>query len=290
MDWHLVILGQVLLSSFFILLTRHILSTYPKSAQQVNLITSICVAVCGVVAGILTEASLIQLNAVAQNWPLLCLEGTCFAISTLYALKTVEHSDSGTAAIFSTLNTVSAITVATIVLGEGLSWLQLCGASIILFATLVVLYDGRPKKQQRNITLAFVYAIITAVFFSAATTTEKHLLGQMSTASYFVFGWGVQGLAATIIYRLKRPSRPVTNARFVTLATVAGLTRGLAGFLFISALIIANNLSVVSTLSSLKVVTTALLGVIILKEQSHIARKMTAAFFAMLGVALILTR
>src|SRR5262249_16920701 len=149
-------------------------------------------------------------------------------------------------------------------------------------------------RQERQFwTVGLGLSLLAAVFFGMATTNEKFLLNHMNLTSYLVFGWGTQVLVAFIFSWLigRRKGYAEIRARKpYALLGLGGLIRAVSGLTFVLALVVIDNLSVVSALSGLKVIIAALLGWLVLREGQFALRKLGASMVAAIGVVIMFWR
>lgn len=225
----------------------------------------------------------------AEWWPLLILTSVAFGLQNVTIFWVLRYMDAAISSLMGMLSIVAVVVMATIVLGEGLTWQQLGGAALIVTSIGYVLSAKVNASERRHWTIGLILSIVTAVLLGVGATGEKYLLGQMELGSYLVWGWGLQWALIFGTSLLYRPSQyklvlKASNAKLLGAATAA---RTLGALGFVTSQLIINNLSKVAVFSGLKVIFVAILGVLILHERQFMRRKILAAAAAAVGVAVM---
>ena len=290
MPWPLLMLFQNMFSASFALFSRSIAKNIKQAHFQINAVIFTVILLSGS-SWALSQGG-IDIRYLTNNLPIFIFAGICFAITNIASYRVFEYTDAAIASIMSTLNTLAAVIIGTIALGEGLSTRQIIGA-ILLFSAIWLVLSTKVKPEKRGRWLTGLgFSLIAALFFGIATSTEKHLLNSMSTANYILFGWGFQWLASMTLRLMFRPGQWKKLYRSTQLKKVigAGFIRAGGGFLFIFSLVSANNVSVISVLAGVKAIFVVVLGASLLKEKEYMTTKMQGALLAMTGIAVMLWR
>lgn len=290
MPWPLLMLFQNMFSASFALFSRSIAKNIKQAHFQINAVIFSVILLTGS-SWALSQGG-IRLSNLQSNLPIFIFAGICFAITNVASYRVFEYTDAAIASIMSTLNTVAAVVIGTIVLGEGLNPKQIVGA-ITLFSAIWLVLSTKVKPEKRGRWLVGLgFSLIAALFFGIAISTEKFLLNSMSTADYILFGWGFQWLASislSIVFR-REQWRKLFKSTQLKKVIGAGFIRAGGGFLFIFSLVSANNVSIISVLAGVKAIFVVVFGALLLKERDYLTIKMQGALLAMAGIAVMLWR
>jgi uncharacterized membrane protein len=160
----------------------------------------------------------------------------------------------------------------------------------LLLSIVVIAFAKETKKRHKNLLIALLLSMPASICFGFAIAGEKHLLNQLGTPTYAFVGIGMQLLWLVILAMFYRRDqfKHFKDRIFRKRVMIMGSVRAGAGLLFVLALVGANNASLIGVLSGLKIILTAILGAILLKEVMFIKRKLLAAVIASIGVGLLL--
>lgn len=288
MPWQALILLQNLFSAFNTLVLRAVAKKVKNAHFQVVAVMFCIIILSGWIYGLSMGG--IQWHYLSRYLLLFIMGGFGFSLSNVGSYKALEYADAGIATIFSTLNTLAAIILSTLLIKEGLSGLQALGVAILLSSIWYIMSTNVKKSEKDNWLLCLMFSIFAAVCFGFAMTTEKYLLNHMSTPTYITIGWSFQGLAAlsfSFIFN-RNMWRKLFNKEVFKLVVGAGMLRVTAGFLLIFSLTLANNLSIISALAAVRIIFVVLLAAIFLNERKLFARKLVGALVAVAGIAVLL--
>jgi drug/metabolite transporter (DMT)-like permease len=287
MDAVTIILVQNTAAALFAIVSRKLAPQLPHAYFQVNAIVISLMYIAGLIwAGI---AGGVQVSLLWQWLPWLLAGGVAFAMTNAISFKVFQHVDAAIATLLSTFNIIAAIAISTMVIHEGLTWRTASGALLIMGASWLVLSAHVGKQERHSWTIGLALSVLAAVFFGMATVNEKFLLNNMNLSSYLVWGWGAQVLTAIMLSLLisRRGFREIARQKPYRLLGAAGAIRAVSGLAFVLALVVIDNLAVVSALSGLKVILAAAFGLLFLGEGQFATRKLLAAAMAAIGIAVM---
>lgn len=219
--------------------------------------------------------------------------GLAFALTSVATYKSLTYVDAAVGTIIYALNAVTTTGLAVFTLHEGLSALQVFGGVILVAAitySLLAVHARGNRRSLHNLLYGLGYALIAAVFYAIAIVNEKWLLGQMSAATYVVFGWGWQMLAAVVVGVLLQPKRFKQIWRPQSLGWIAsmGMLRGVAGAAFVLAEVRSNNVSLVSVIANFRLIIVMILGAWLLKERDRLRQKAVGALASLAGLTMLM--
>jgi drug/metabolite transporter (DMT)-like permease len=295
MPWQLLMIFQNLLAAVFAIYSRRLALKFKHATIPFNLLTYAVIAASGIIYALLHGVLSIRPQIFVDHIGFFALAGVCFAITNILSYVVFQYVDAAIASLLSTFNIIAAVILATIVLGEGLTPIQIVGGMVLIAGMEVILTINMGRYRHEKLVQAVLLSALAGIFFAFATTIEKHLLNEVPLSTYLVFGWGFQFLGVCAIAllfgrKLKSNFGLLRQAKFYRIALPASLIRMFGGLLFIYSLKLSNNLSIISVLSGLKIILAALLGAYFLKERSYMGRKLEAAGIAMAGIALLYWR
>ncbi len=292
MPWQLVMLFQNTLAAVFAVNARTIAMRFPRATLPFNLLIYFTIATSGLIYAVVHGWGQVSWAALGHYLPFFILGGLAFAATNIISFVVFQYVDAAIATLLSTFNIIAAVALSTVVLQEGLDWRQATGAAVLIAGMELVLTINISRYKHKRMVHAVMLSLLAAGFFAVATTTEKYLLNHVNLSTYLTFGWGFQfagvlAMAALLGRRAKADWSLLASKRFYQFALPASVIRMSAGMLFVFSLKLANNLSVISVLSGLKVIFAALLAACLLRERDYLPRKLEAAGLATLGIALL---
>lgn len=171
-------------------------------------------------------------------------------------------------------------------IGDKVSFTQLVGVAVIIASSVIVSYklsrDSRAGVSSRYILLAFIASMVVAY----AHLSERIALGLVSPATYIVFGWGIQAIGLVLLSLWFVRKTHIDYHQLLSFIAI-GLMRGLAGICVVYAVASTQNITVVSSLLAVKVVSVALASYVVLGERSHAYVRMGGAIAVLSGICLI---
>jgi hypothetical protein len=232
----------------------------------------------------------ISLASALAYAPQIILSSVAFTIWNALTFLVFRYVDAAIGSLFTTLNLVAVVIISSLTINETLTSMQLVGAVVLFAAILIVLLSHLSKAKRHRWEIGLILTIIGSLAFGAAIASEKYLLDQIGLPTYGVFGFGVQVFMLVILALLFRPKHFALykNSSFVKNVIGLGVVRAGAGLLFVIALVMADNASLVGVLSGLKIIITAILAGVFLHETQLMGRKLVAAMVAFVGVGLMM--
>lgn len=289
MPWQLLMLFQNLLSASFALLSRKINNKIKGAHFQVIALVFSVIIVFGLIFALPRDG--FQPRYLFDNIELFIFAGVCFGLTNIASYKVFHYLDAGVATILSTLNTLAAVIVATILIQEGLTLKQAIGAFILMLGIWLIMSIHLRKNEKNRWIVGLTLSVVAAFFFGLATTTEKYLLNIMPLPVYILFGWGFQWLAVMTLSLVNKSKwRNLIKNPVLKSVLLAGFVRALAGFMFILALIKSDNVSIIAVLSGVKAIFVVILADLILNERKHLVKKIESALLVTVGIVIMLIK
>ncbi|OGL29957.1 hypothetical protein A3D14_00495 [Candidatus Saccharibacteria bacterium RIFCSPHIGHO2_02_FULL_47_12] len=223
-----------------------------------------------------------QLRGKALELGLLALvcavSGAAYFVSYFSAQK---HVDAGVSTLVSNVYTPVTIVIATLFLNEGLEALQIIGTLFLLFAMLLVSKKHRLGKF--SFDKYFWLVVISGIALGICLSAERALMKTTGFTAGTLLSWWSQvaGLGiASYIWK----SHTTYNLRDTA---ITGGLRFLQALSWVILLQVVGNLSVVSSVTTFKVVVVFAAAAIILKERQDMTRKIIGSIIAVVGLLLM---
>ena len=197
-----------------------------------------------------------------------------------------------TVALFQTIFQIHAVTAAAlgwIFLGEGLTGIQIIGGALLLTGAVLAAQSYKQEKKVKLKNSAVFIAILASISLGAGIFAEKVALSSVSLGAYFIIGYALQVVAiCAIAYKdlRKLDFKSLSKTEWVD-AGKMGVLNAVLGFFFIYALNTADNVALVSLVSTFQMPLIAAAGYFILKEK-EVGWKLSLAIITAF-VGLILT-
>ncbi len=288
MPWLYVMVLQNTAAAVFALQSRKLATRFKGAHYQVLSIVFGVLYATGLLFVVTTQQPIAFMPDTIY-WGRMLLGGILFGSWAVLSYKVFTYVDAAIASLLSTLNIVAVVIVSTLFLHESLTVRQLFGALLLLASMLVILSRKVSKTKRTQWTNGLLLSLLASSTYGFAIANEKWLLNHIGIGTYAVYGLGLQWLALLVLSLLFGANRyfELNNKAFLKEVSIAGLSRGLAGLLFLYTMINANNASLVSVLSGFKVIIAALIAAMFLGETEFMRYKLMAAVVAFLGVAIL---
>lgn len=201
----------------------------------------------------------------------------CF-VASYTAQKKVESSVS---TIVTNIYTPVTIVLASLLLHESLTPPQICGTILLLVSMVII--SKKHKIGRFGFDRYFWMMLSAGVMLGISITAERALQKISGFTAGTLMSWWSQVLflgIATLIWRAK-------NTYSLKEIGITGLLRFLQSLSWVVLIFIVGNLSVVSAVTTFKVVIIFLAAALILGERDDLLRKSIGSIIAMVGLFLM---
>jgi drug/metabolite transporter (DMT)-like permease len=222
---------------------------------------------------------------------LLCICAGSMALSGWLAFRAIKLLPIIAYQTISRFTSVVSIALGWIILSEGLSFVQLIGAAVLLLAAILVIWA--PARNiatlQRKVHFqAVILTLLAATMSGISLVTEKGILGHMQPGGVLIVGWGSQTIAMLLL-ALKDANRQNLH-RFgineIKWSTLLGLAAGTSGVFYVYALSRSDNISLIISLTAITLPLIALGARLLLKERENEKILWTSLLISFLGLLL----
>lgn len=262
-------------------LQRRWLAVNRREESQIALAfhTLLIISVCGLILLFFSPFSLHGNGFHIAMLSVVCaISGALFILGSYTAQK---HVDAGVTNLVVNVYTPVSIILATLFLDEKLKGAQIIGTMLLLIAVVVV--SKKHRLGRFKFDRYFLMMFLSGVMLGIAISAERGLMKTTGFTAGTLISWWSQCLALGILMLVTR-SRTVYSIRD-TLAT--GGLRFLQAISWVTLLNAVGNLSVVSSVTTFRVVTVFSAAAIWLHETEDMKRKIIGCLIALVGLLLM---
>ena len=201
------------------------------------------------------------------------------ALGTQYIAQ--RHVEAGLTSLVGNLYTPTAIILASLFLHERLKHLQILGTIILLFS--VVLLSNKHRLSRWRLDRYFWLMVLSGISLGIVLTTERALIKSNGITSGTWISWGSQALFLAIV-AFGSKSKSQYNIRDTA---VTGILRFFQQVSWVILVTVVGNLSLVSAITTFKIVLIFVTAAIFLKEREDLKRKVAGSIIAVVGLLLM---
>ncbi len=260
---------------------RWLSTTKREQSSQINLAfhTTLIVAILGLILPIFS-AYKIQGNF--QYIALLCITcaiaGPAFFISNYTAQR---HVEAGIMNLIVNIYTPVTIVLATLLLNEGLRPKQILGTFLLFISVIIVSKKHRIGRMKFD--KYFLMMVASGIILGVLLTAERGLMKITGFSAGTLFSWWSQciGLAIVVLYTRTKTVYSLKDT------LVTGGLKFLQAVSWVTLIYIVGNLSVVSSVTTFKIVVIFSAAAIWLNERDDLKRKIIGCLIALIGLLLM---
>lgn len=204
--------------------------------------------------------------------------GAGYFISSYTAQK---HVEAGVTTLVSNIYTPVTIVLATFFLNEKLTTIQIFGTVLLLVGMLVVSQKHRIGKFKFD--KYFMLMVLSGIMLGVCLTAERTLQKITGFSAGTMLSWWLQCIflgLATII----RQDKSTYSKKDIT---ITGTLRFLQSLSWVILIFVVGNLSLVSAITTFKVVIIFIAAAVFLKEREDLPRKIIGSLIALAGLLLM---
>ena len=210
---------------------------------------------------------------------LLCgIFGAGYFISSYIAQK---HVEAGVSSIVSNIYTPITIVLATLFLSESLTLMQVLGTVLLLIGMVIV--SKKHKIGRFKFDKYFMLMLLSGIMLGICLTAERALQKMTGFTAGTIFSWWAQcaflGLATLITHNKSEYTKKDI--------TITGVLRFLQSLSWVILIFVVGNLSLVSAVTTFKVVIVFIAAALFLNERENLSRKILGSLVALLGLFLM---
>ncbi|MBP6889881.1 MAG: EamA family transporter [Candidatus Moranbacteria bacterium] len=192
-----------------------------------------------------------------------------------------KHIEAGITTIVMNIYTPITIVLATFLLNEKLSSMQILGTVLLLIGMVIV--SKKHHLGKFKFDKYFLMMIFSGVMLGISLTAEKALMNITGFSAGTLFSWWSQCLFLGIATLITK-NRSTYSKKDIT---ITGGLRFLQSLSWVILLLVVGNLSIISSVTTFKVVLIFIGGAIFLNERDDIKRKIFGSIIAVAGLLLM---
>ncbi|MBP9839558.1 MAG: DMT family transporter [Candidatus Pacebacteria bacterium] len=192
-----------------------------------------------------------------------------------------KHVDASITTVVSNIYTPVTIILSFILLKEGLSIQQIIGTCLLLMSLFIISKKHRIGKFRFD--KYFLMMLLSGILLGVLLVAERSLQKTTGLSASTILSWGSQCFFLGIATLISNSRHTYTKKEvFVT-----GALKLLQGLSYVTLVFVVGNLSLVSSVTTFKVVIVFISAVIFLNEREHLKRKIIGSFIALAGLLLM---
>jgi drug/metabolite transporter (DMT)-like permease len=201
----------------------------------------------------------------------------CSSLSTIAQ----KHLDAGVTSLTINIYTPVTIVLSSVFLHEGLTPLQIVGTFLLLFALVIV--SKKHRIGRFSFDKYFIYMILSGVLLGVLLVSERALQNISGFSAGTMMSWWSQTLFLGLLTLFTKSRHTYTNTELFGY----GLIRFLSATSYVILVYIVGNLSLVSSITTFKVVIMFIAGALVLNEREDLPRKIIGSIIAVAGLLLM---
>lgn len=199
----------------------------------------------------------------------------------LFSIFAQKHLDVGISSIVGNIYTPLTIILSSFLLREGLTPLQIVGTLFLLAAMFIVSKKHRTGKFTFN--KYFLMMLLSGVLLSVLLVAERALQKTTGFSAGIMLSWGAQALGLWIVTLFIKSKHTYTNPEI--LAT--GFIKFLGATSWVTLVYVVGNLSLVSSITTFKIIIVSFAAAFLLGEKEDLPRKIFGSIIAVIGLLLM---
>lgn len=207
--------------------------------------------------------------------------GIAGALSYVFSYVAQKHVEAGVTSVISNIYTPITIVLASVLLNERLTNIQILGATLLCVAMVIISKKHRVGKF--TFDKYFVTMLLSGVFLGVLITAERYLQKTTGFTAGTLLSWWSTCICLGIAAFFTR-DKYVYSKKDVT---ITGVLRFVQNLSWVSLVFVVDNLSIVSAVTTFKVVIMFVAGAMLLKEREDLSRKLAGAGVAVIGLLLM---
>ncbi len=204
--------------------------------------------------------------------------GAAYFVSSYTAQK---HVEAGVSTLVSNIYTPITIVLATLFLNEKLTTIQGFGTALLLIGMVTV--SKKHRISRFKFDKYFMLMLLSGVMLGVSLTAERALLKMTGFSAGTMLSWWAQcaflGIAVLITHSKSQYTKKDIS--------ITGVLRFLQSLSWVILLFAVGNLSLVSAVTTFKVVIIFIAAAVILKEREDLPRKIVGSLVALAGLLLM---
>lgn len=199
----------------------------------------------------------------------------------IFSYTAQKHVEAGVSSLVSNIYTPITIVLATVFLNEKLTLIQIFGTILLLIGMLIVSKKHRIGKFKFD--KYFVFMILSGVMLGVCLVAERALMKITGFTAGTMFSWWAQCIFLGLITLITH-NKSIYSKKDIT---ITGVLRFFQSLSWVVLIFVVGNLSLVSAITTFKVVIVFIGGAIFLKEREDLLIKIIGSIIALAGLLLM---
>ncbi len=192
-----------------------------------------------------------------------------------------KHLDAGVTSIVGNIYTPVTIVFSSILLHEGLQPLQIVGTILLLVA--IVIISRKHRIGIFSFDKYFLLMLLSGVLLAVLLVAERTLQKTTGFSAGIMMSWGAQALCLGIVTLFTKSKHTYSNLE----VWGTGVVRFFSATSWVVLVYVVGNLSVVSSVTTFKVVIVSVAAALFLNEREDLPRKFFGSIIAVIGLLLM---
>lgn len=207
--------------------------------------------------------------------------GVFGALYFILSYRAQRHVEAGVASMVGNIYTPITIILSIIFLHEGLTNIQIGGTILLLFSMFII------SKKHRIGTFKFdkyfLMVLLSGVMLGVLLVTERAMVNMTGYTLGIMLSWFAQFSVLGLITLFTRSKHTYTKKEVI----VTGVLKFLQGLSWTTLVFMVGNLSIVSSVTTFKIVLMFIGGAIFLNEKEDLYRKIIGSIIAVIGLLMM---
>lgn len=215
-------------------------------------------------------------------WLLTLVSVATYGIGNMYSFKAYKSMDASAVGLINRFNIVLTAIIGIVFLGEAYLTKSYLGLILIFAGSLATVYEKGKFTWNRGV----VYSLIMALGYALSAVFDKVLLGQFSPFTYVVVNNFLVALTFSFYGKAKSEAVELIKRQPI-LVLLAGFLAPVSWVGFLYVLQTGSVSKVFPIFDSSALVSTVILGIILLKETDRLYQKIIGGIAVILGVFIL---
>ncbi|MBP9715392.1 MAG: EamA family transporter [Candidatus Pacebacteria bacterium] len=207
--------------------------------------------------------------------------GVFGAITFVFSYTAQRHIEAGVTSIIGNVYTPVAIILSTLFLSEGLNTTQILGTVLLLAGVVVV--SKKHRIGRFKFDKYFIMMLLSGVFLGFVVVAERALQKTTGFSAGTMLSWWSQCLFLGIAVLITKSRNVYSNKDIL----ITGTLRFFQALSWVTLIFVVGNLSLVSSITTFKVVIVFIAAAFFLKEREDVPRKILGSVVALVGLLLM---
>lgn len=207
--------------------------------------------------------------------------GVCGAGYFICSFIAQKHVEAGITTLVINIYTPVTIILATIFLHEKLTLLQIIGTVLLLIAMVIV--SNKHRTGHFHFDKYFLLMVASGVLMGFLLVAERALQKTTGFSAGTIFSWVAQASFLGLAVLITKSKHEYSKKEIA----ISGAVSAIGSLSYVILVTVVGNLSVVSAITTFKVVIIFLAAALMLKEREDFPRKILGSIIAVLGLLLM---